>query len=995
MNLNRGFKAFLGVAAAIALFGATAAGAAAQQAGIVEGVITAAQTGEPLTGVQVFVQGTNIGTLSAQDGSYTLRNVPAGEREVRATMLGYGRGTQTVQVPETGVVTVNFSLRQEAVELGGVMVTATGREQRRREIGSSVGNINVAEMDLAPVTNMSQLLQGRSAGVSVLQSSGTTGAGARVRIRGNNSLSLSNAPLLIIDGVRVNDSEQSLGFGVGGQQPSRLNDLNPDDIESIEILKGPSAAALYGTAAANGVIQVTTKRGQAGASRVRAWTELGQLDRTANFPDNITMLDAAGNPCPLVFQNSGFCAPATEQFAFNPLENPETSPFQTGSRGTVGASLSGGAEAATYYLSGEYETEEGVFQHQNTLDRVNLQANFTGRLGDNLNIGANIGYMDSSLELPQSDNALFGIIGMGTFGHSDPASIERTQGFESDPQFHRDWLTFQDQNRFTGSVNAAFQPLPWLSFNGVAGVDRISREEINRLPRENAYAVFGGVYAQGFIQNYGYDIANYTGNASATAAFDLTPEILSTTTAGTQLSSEHTKRVYAFGAGLSPGTETSLAGATSDFSASELNVSDVLLGSYIQQQFAWRDRVFVNAAVRGDQSSAFGADYGWVWYPALSGSWVISEEPFFPATDFLSQIRLRAAWGQSGLRPGTTAALLFFSPSVTTVGAQDMPAFTISGMGNPDLRPERSTEFETGFEAGFLQDRFGLEVTYFNKVSTDALVSVPVAPSAGATASRWENLAEVRNSGVELMLSGQAIQSPNFALNFAVSGSFLDNELRSLGVDAAGDPLDPIILGNQRHVEGYPLGGYWQRPIEGFAEGDALAFGDVEIGDDFEFRGTPFPTREFNLSADANIYGLVRVSTLFDHKGGHHLLNFNRAWRETFESNDLLAYEATPEEQAAQIALWDVSSYDGYIEDASFVKWRELAVTFGVPQEFAQRFGAQGLSLTLAGRNLATWTDYRGLDPEVNFAGQANFTTGEFATLPPNRYMTIRIDANF
>jgi TonB-linked SusC/RagA family outer membrane protein len=968
----------------------------AQERGAVTGTVVEATTERPIVGAQITIGGTNVGGVTNQEGRYLIPAVPAGTREVRVTVIGYSRGAETVQILPGGTATADFRLQQSVIELDNVVVAVTGRTQRQREIGSAVANINVADVDLAAVTSMSQLLQGRASGVQVLQSSGTTGAGARVRIRGANSLSLSNSPLIIIDGIRVNDAEASLGFGVGGQQPSRLDDLNPDDIENIEILKGPSAAALYGTAAANGVIQVTTRRGRAGAPAFRVWTEFGRLERGARFPDNFTVLDDWGDTCPIVFQNMGWCVPDTEMFQFNPLENAETTPFRTGNRRLAGASLSGGSETATFYLSGEFQQEDGVYRHNNELDRINLQANFTGQVGPRASIGANIGYMNSNLELPLADNALFGIIGMGLFGDADPTSIERTQGFESDARFFTDWMTFQDLSRVTGSLTGDLRPTPWLSFNGVLGLDRIHREEVNRLPRETFYAPFGGVYSLGFIQNYGYDQSNLTSVGSATSMFNLSPDILSTTSVGVQYNHERLHRIYAFGAGLTAGAETSLGGATSDFDASETNVTNALLGVYGQQQFAWRDRVFLNAALRGDRSTAFGADFGWVFYPAISGSWVVSEEPFFPEVDFLSMLRIRGAVGQSGLRPGATDALLFFVPAVTTVGALDQPSFIISGIGNPDLRPERVTEFEAGFEAGMLQDRVGLELTYFQRTSRDALVSVPLAPSLGATGARWENLAQVRNSGLEFGLRGNAVRTADIDVNLSVTGSFLRNRLVDLGENIMGEPLDPIIFGAQRHVEGHPLGGYWQRPIESWEETDGgVRFGDVEVGDDFEYMGSPFPTRELSFQGNATLFRIFRISTLFDHKGGHRLLNYNRAWRETFDANARAAYEATPAQQAAQIALWSNGSYAGFIEDASFVRWRELALTVGLPENMAQRFGARGLSLTFAGRNLATWTDYTGLDPEVNFAGQANFTTAEFATLPPNRFLTIRVDANF
>ena len=966
-----------------------------QDWGTVMGRVTDARTARPLEGAQVTIGGTDLATVTDQDGGFFISSVPDGIREVRVTLMGYARGVRNIGVSPGDTVTLHFELGLVAIELEGLVVQATGQQQRKREMGSSVASIHVAGGELAPVMNLSQVIQGRAAGVTVMQSGGTTGAGARVRIRGSNSLSVSNAPLLMVDGIRVHDEEASLGFGVGGQQPSRLNDLNPHDIESIEILKGPSAAALYGTAAANGVIQVTTRQGRAGASQFRFWSEYGHLKRTARFPDNVTRLDPFGDTCPVVFETMGRCVPG-EEHRFNPLENRETTPFRQGSRRLAGASLSGGSEAATFYLSGEAQGEQGVYRHQNTLERINLQANLTGQVSPRAGVAARIGYMNSHLTLPLADDALYGIVAMGLFAAADPASVQAGQGFRSDPRFHSEWTTFQDLSRVTGSINVDVRPRPWLSLNGLLGMDRIHREEVNRLPRETVYAPFGGVYSRGFIGNYGYDQRILTGVGSATAIFSLMPELVSTTSVGTQYNHDRLHRIYAFGAGLTAGAETSLAGATSDYRASEDNLADALLGLYGQQQLAWRDRIFLNAALRGDRSAAFGTELGWVFYPSVSASWVLSEESFLPQTRFLSLLRVRGALGQSGLRPGATDALLFFEPAVTTVGALDESSFVIGGIGNPDLRPERVTELEAGLEAAMGQDRLGLALTYFRRTSRDALVSVPLAPSLGATETRWENLAQVRNSGVEIELSVQPVRTADVQVSLSVVGAFLRNRLVALGQDAMGDPLSPIVIFQQRHVEGYPLGGYWHRPIVSYeVEDGRVQFGSVEVGHEHRYGGSPFPRREVSFSGDARLFGRLRVSMLLDHKGGHRLLNLSRALRETAYANAAAAYRGTPDQQAAQIALWGHGSYAGYNEDASFVRWRELALTFSLPPALARRLGAEGLSLTFAGRNLATWTPYTGLDPEVNFAGQASFLTGEFATLPPNRYLAIRFDASF
>ncbi|HEX2188704.1 MAG TPA: SusC/RagA family TonB-linked outer membrane protein, partial [Longimicrobiaceae bacterium] len=826
-------------------------GAGAQQRGAIAGRVATQAGGQPLAGATVTVGGTALRAVTDQAGAYRIANVPAGTHDVTATILGYAPRSQRVTVAAGETADAAFALEASALEIGGLVVTASGREQRRRELGNAVGSIDVSEVNLAPVSDFSQLVQGRVAGTTVLQSSGTTGGGSRIRIRGSNSISLNNSPLLIVDGVRVDDAatgENVLGFGVGGQEPSALNDINPEDIENVEILKGPAAAALYGTAAANGVIQITTKRGRAGSPQFRFWTEYGTLEQPTRFPDNVTargtLVPGSGvtnvapgtlGRCDNIRRAIGStpgpseigCSAVTETFRYNPLENPATAPFQDGNRRSVGGSVSGGGQEATFYVSGEYEDETGVLP-QNDLRRVRVQASLTGNVGSSLTVGAKAGFVESDLQLPQSDNALFGILPMGLQGSPLPANVETNGGFANDPAFFYDWKTFQDLSRFTGSVRADWRPLAWLSANANAGLDRAARLEVNRLPRENAYGVFGPPFDAGFIQNYDYDIYNASANGSATAVFPVGDDLVSTTSLGSQYLRETLRRLYAFGAGLTPGIETSLGGATSDFSAFEQNALNATVSAYAQQQLAWRDRLFLNLAARGDQNTAFGADIGWIWYPSASVSWVLSEEPFFPQAAWMSNLRLRAAYGQSGLRPGPDDALQSFAPTVATFQSTDLPGFIVNQVGNPDLKPERSTEWEMGVEAGFLDERIGFQATYFDKTSRDALVARPLPPSLGASQQRFENLGRVDNRGLELVLNAQPLRRESLQWGLTLTGSWIRNELVDLGSDAQGNPIPPIIFGlnvdTQRHAEGYPLGAWFQRPVVSFADanGDGL-----------------------------------------------------------------------------------------------------------------------------------------------------------------------------
>jgi len=991
-----------------------------QNRGTISGQVTDAATARPLVGAQVTVGGTNVSTLTNEEGRYLLINVPAGPREVRVSLIGYARGTVSVNVEVGQTATRNFTLVVSALELEGVIATATGQEIRRRELGNSVATINTDDIELAPVTNFTQLIQGRIPGATVMQSSGTVGGGARIRIRGLNSVSLSNAPLLIVDGIRVDNAERSSIYGVGGQEPSRFNDLNPASIESIEILKGPAAAALYGTAAANGVIQVTTKRGRAGSPQFSAWTEYGTSEEMTDFPDNwyavgrlvggagVNVPPGTRGRCDNIRRAIGAspgtgeigCTVVDSTYTFNPLENAETTPFRTGQRRAVGASLSGGGEVATFYVSGSMEEDEGVLP-QNLLERINLQANMSGQVGENLRVGTNIGFLESDLELPQSDNALFGILGMGLYGDPRPAAVESRQGYLDNPQFFYDWITTQAQSRFTGSTNADWRPIDWLRFTGTVGLDRSARQDINRLPQATVYARYGAPYAGGFIQNSNVSVYNFTGGGTGTVIFSLSPDLTSTTSLGTQYVREDYEEIYAFGSQLTPGIEESLTGATSDFSVDEVNILNSTISAYMQEQLAWRDRVFLNASVRGDQNTAFGSTIDWIWYPAASASWVISEESMFPDVYWLSNLRLRAAFGRSGLRPGATDALQSFVTRINGFEFGDDAAVIISAVGNPNLKPEQSTEWEAGFEASLIDERIGAEVTYFNKASKDALVSRNLPPSLGSSAARFENLGEVHNSGWEGLLSLRPVTG-DISWDINLSGSSINHELVDLGVDLQGDPIAPIIFGlnsdTQRHQEGHALGSWFQRPYTFIdVNGDGrLTPSEVLVADSAQFLGNPFPTREISLSSSISAFGWLRLSGLLDHKGGHQMMNFTAGFRcQDYRCADNFDDDVPLDRQAAIIALNTQSTLAGWVEDAGFWRLREVALTLTVPNNITSQFGSTGLNVTFAGRNLATWTDYSGFDPEVNFAGQANFSSGDAATLPPSRQLIVRVDANF
>jgi TonB-dependent starch-binding outer membrane protein SusC len=1045
------------IAALLAVAAATTADLAAQNTGSITGVVTDQATQQPLGGVQVVVVGTNQSTITNQQGNFLLLNVPAGQRTLRVTVLGYSADDTPVTVVAGETARVTVTLRVSAIALDEVVVSAiTGRAERKRELGTNSASITARDLERAPITRMADVLVGRAAGVQLQGVAGTVGTSQRIRIRGANSLSLSNEPLIFVDGVQFSNTRG--GIAVGGQDYSRLNDLNPEDIANMEILKGPAASALYGTAAANGVILITTRRGMAGAPQWRAYMEAGNSEDRNTYPTNYlpfqvndasaTMFNARGNLntaggaaapyffCPNYAPGAtrnvaaGTCTQDTN-LSLVPFNTPGLNPFSTGRRNKAGLSVSGGSDAVTYYVSGDFDSERGVVSF-NEQDRVSLRTNVGARVLDNLGVNVNMGYTRTNLWLNANDNNVFSplinallatpVVPTDAQRAASPPGARWGTGFGHYITDIEEVLSNQIVDRFIVGGSTNYQPLEWLSLNANVGMDYFGRKDAQtvqpaRLPIAQSYIL-------GFRD--GRRAANYvwTANAAAVAARQLTEDLGSTTTLGGNFSREQFENTRCYGAGIVEGTR-SCSAASSLFLIDEQYTEVRTIGAYLQQQLNWRDRIIAAASVRGDDNSAFGQDFGFIYYPGVSLSWVTSEEPFFPDVNFISNLRLRGAWGTSGQRPGVRDAATLYDPTSVTVGNADVTAVRLFGVGNVDLKPERTTEIEAGFDAGLLQDRLSLEFTYFQKKSRDALVNRPLPPSLGlrgdlgTTGSIFENLGSIKNWGTEIAMNARVFSMPQAALNLRLSASTLKNEIEDMG-----EGIEPIIFnrGNQQHKEGFSAGGFFARRYEIVNPGQQriLTPADVRMLDDTAvFIGPTLPTNTQALSGDLTLFrNLVTVSGLIERRAGNKQLNYTELFRcQTGYNNGTAgaargqcAAVADPNasltEQAAFLAqrfgattsTGSLSSTSvGYIEDADFIKLRELSVTLAVPQSLARDFSLlQGASLTLSGRNLATWTDYTGLDPEINESGGgANFTQGEFNTQPPLRYFTIRLNFAF
>ncbi len=983
--------------------------------GTLTGRVLVKGTNAPLPSAQVVIGGTTIGTVTNQDGRFVIANVPPGTHELRVSLIGYSKGTQQVTVTAGAAATANFELEVTAVSIEGLVINATGAEQRQREIGNSVANISTKNIDMAPVQTMTNLIQGRAAGVVIQPTSGTLGTGSRVRIRGNSSVSLDATPLIIVDGIRVSNESESTALFTGGTSSSRWDDLNPEEIESLEILKGPAASALYGTAAANGVIQITTKRGVGGRTDVRAYVETtGSHVPTSLIPDNVrsrgfrTDLNAIGD-CSLVERARGTCTRVDSVYRYNPLLDAPGSPLRDGTLQRLGVSMAGGSSdgAATFFIGGERQNGTGVMT-ANDLNRTSLRANLSGLINEKLRVSAQSSFITSYAQLPQEGNTGSGAFLNAFFGADpSPANIARGNGFRAPYSVATVgwWKNEEELRRFVGSVTGDWRPTGWLHINAVAGVDQSNRFEQGTIP---VPGLVTGLFPEGLREQFRAQNREFTTSLNANLNRSISRKVESVTALGVQFNQTSADWTYGAGSGLAPGTLTT----GEALSVQEFFGETKLFGVYGSQQLSINDRLFVTAAVRGDQNSAFGQNIGFVVYPALSASWVLLEEPWFPKTNALNTLRVRAAFGESGQRPGRLSAVRTYNTQAVSLDGGVTSGFIVSNAGNPDLTAEISREVEVGLDVGLLNNRVALEVTHYNKTTRDALIARPLPPSVGGPISQFFNLGQVKNSGWEGSFQVEALRSDPVSVRLGVKVAANENKLIAIG----DTTIPPIAVGLQRHVEGYALGGYWApRYTYSDANNDGIIqFGEVTLTDaqdnqdeGLSFIGQPFPRHELSFTGDVTLLKRLRLSGLLDFKGGHYLWSRSASLRCSEATGSYCEDRQEPEkaslaDQARIIARRDpnVASSMGFIEKADFWKLREVSLTFTAPSSWVQRTGfARSLSLSLAARNLKTWTNYTGLDPETNIPGSVStaddpgrFFTVDLFAVPQPRMFVFRVD---
>jgi TonB-linked SusC/RagA family outer membrane protein len=957
--------------------------AVAAQQGTVSGRVVESKTLRPLSGAQVVIQGQGRGVLTDVNGRFRITGVSGTQATVEIVMIGYRPKALPITV---GTADVRITLDETAIELNEIVVTGTAGGVQKRALGNSVGKVKADEIvSIAPVKSMQDLLNGRAAGVVVMPGTGMVGSGSRVRIRGLSTLSLSNDPLIYVDGIRVNN-ETGTGFAVqafGSGVVSRLNDFNPDEIETIEILKGPAAATLYGTEAARGVINIITKKGSPGGARFTFDIRQGAnwfMDPEGRMPTNYWRNPANNEVVPLNLVES---------------ENARGTPiFRTGHVQGYTASVAGGTQDVRYYVAGDIDHEEGA-ERNNFRDRVSGRANLQLNPHPKFDISTSVGYVQTDVGLSCEAGcggamwgAMFGSAGRTSLActATSPYGCGFSRGFTSwNPESYYAFNDKQLVDRLTASAQFSYRPFSWFIHRFNIGADITDEQNTELWPyatNDTVRFFWGSNIANGFKahsrRHQSFNTFDYSGSIN----LNVRPEVAAHTSIGVQYYKRHIEYIYAQGYEFAAPGLTVVDATARDRTTTEDFLDNNTLGLFAQEQLSWRDRLYLTAALRVDNNSAFGSEIDWVTYPKASLSWVLNEEPFFRenAPDFISTFKLRLAYGQSGQQPASFAALRTYTP---TPGPNNTAAVTPGSLGNPQLKPERGKEIEIGFDAGAFNDRLAVEFTYYNSHTHDAILQRSVSPSTGFTGQQFVNAGEIVNSGIELTVRATPVQLGALNWDLVLNIGTNHNEV----VDLGGEPF--IASGRTRNAVGYSVNGWWLQKIvsaERTASGatnaaSLMCQGSATVNNGapvpcltgtavtapFVFLGRVTPSTDGSLTSTWRLWQRLRLTAMLDWQLGHYKFNNNTrarcsvffVCRENVVSADYDARVVAAYERGTSIQ-------GEFVEKASFAKLREISVGFDVPDSFI-RFGARSASINVAMRNIKTFTNYTGLDPENTF----------------------------
>lgn len=1002
-------------------------GLAWAQQGTVTGTVTEAESEDPLPGATIQIVGEGTGAASDADGQYRITGVPAGEQTLRVSFVGYQEQERTVTVSSGGTVRANFQLQPQTARLEEVVKIGYG-ERERQELTGSVSSVSAAEIeDVASVGSPEELLSG-SAGVNVTSTSGLAGQAVSVSVRGVSSLNGNSQPLYVVDGTPITSASTGGGFG---QATNALSTISSQNIQSIEVLKGASATAIYGSRAANGVVLIETKKGSAGERRtVTASYQLGGVTSTSDFDDVIVngqQWSEAHQDATRGFYETcnipGLCGPTTglsfedfEQTALGgaPYEqlvlgtpgpypdSAETNPWldeaqQTGITQQANLSVSGGDEDTEYFISGVFSSDEG-FVRNNKFNRFSGRINVTQEATDWLTVGTNTSVTRTENFQASSDNNVSGVLTSsalippivpirnddGSFNFDNPWNIAANSVGESEVNDKniRNWRILS-----TSFVEA--QPLETLTLRAEGGVDALIVDDFTRYDRRTTDGAPSGFGEQVYEDERRYSIR---GTATYSRTFSNRHDV--SVVAGASF--EDSRRNQVLAASLqfpSNAFKNPSSGADPTTTLGEVVRKDGLASFFTRATYTLDGKYTLEGSFRRDGSSRFGDDNEWGNFGSASFAYRIGQEDFMQQVGWVSNLKLRGSVGWVGNRNIGG----FFPQLGLATGGNDYngaPGISTSQLANPELKWESTRSIEAGLDLGVVNDRIFLTSTYFRSLTND-LITDKQLPFNSGFGSVTRNRGELLNEGIEAQLETQNLVGEDFQWSTTFTVTWQRNEVQDL---PGGEP---ILSGAQRAIEGKELSWYMLeydgvnpengKPLWIGTDGEPTSSPSADAE---SVQGGILPNWTGGFSTTANYKGFdLRAQLSFE--DGHSIYNDTRRFLMLYANfglheNVLDRWQEPGDQTDVPRAVFgdaeDNSTREStrFLEDAGYLRLQNVTFGYTLPESLTRDLGINSLRIYFQGSNLLTFDNTSIGDPEGSFGGATSpLNRGELFFTPP------------
>ncbi|MGB3851790.1 MAG: SusC/RagA family TonB-linked outer membrane protein [Tunicatimonas sp.] len=1012
------------------------AGARAQSP--VSGQVTDAADNVGLPGVNVLVKGTTVGTVTDIDGNYQI-SAPGGDATLVFSSVGY----RAQEVPVNNQNAIDIALEPDVQSLEEVVVTSFGIEREKKALGYSVQEIQSEEILETRQPNVVNALRGKVAGVTIQSAGGQPGAGSSIVIRGITSLDpgADNQPLFVVDGIPISNSTTSgdvlpsagsnaSGSGEQFSQSNRAVDLNPNDIESMSILKGPAATVLYGLRAANGAVIITTKKGKAGKATVSFNTSYGWdvINKSPEVQDSFRegrfgRLRFFSSGEPLRFQQFGPPSVASTPFFDNFRDF-----FETGTRFDNSVSVSGGGENSTFFVSASHLDQQGIVPFSEWA-RSTVKLSGTTKVSDRLSFSGTVNYINSGgARSNGGDKSIFSSLSYysPTFDVSDYINPDGTQrdfsgGIVDNPLYVAQFASLNDNvNRMIGNIGFNYKITDWLTLDYKIGTDfyNDSRERISPLGLDVSSQV------NGFVIREDIDFQEVNSNFLLTATHSFTDRLRGTFLVGHNLTNISSNRTNVRGEGLTLRGFDDLSNATNFFSSENGSLRRIV-GVFANAEFEYDGTLFLTFTGRNDWSSALPEENRSFFYPSVSLGYVFTETLGLGDSDLFNYGKLRLSYAEVGkdTNPYRTAQLFETSPRSPFLGQS---GFRLSGqVGNPNLRPERTSAFEIGTDLRFLNNRLSIDATYFIQNSEDQIIPVPISNATGFSRF-FTNAGSLRNQGIELLVSGTPVNTGPFRWDATLNWSRITNEVTAMPPGIEEIIFEDAFYIQNKIVEGGSAGDLYGFDFDRTPDGrlliDGNGFPSVNTNE-YVLVGNALPDWQGGLTNTLTYRGLS-LSVLLEWRQGGDVydLGFRNSMRNGILAETERRYEqvvfngvrnVAEEDESPQYVENDIpvelngetvyrnfgrysSASEVVLQDASWFRVRNLSLAYALPASLLDNYLISRARLSFTGNNLFLSTPFKGYDPESNQFGSGSNSYG-FSGLgvPQTRSYTVSLNVTF